>query len=447
MRADERLSALLLPVMYGMMGRPYQAMTRELQQNETLAEEALAALQWKRLTTLLHHCYLHVPYYRAMFDELGAHPDDIRTMADYARLPILDKEMLKSHSTSLVASTHDPGRMHRVTTGGSTGTPVQMYYDSRYFDWGWATLLRNISWTGHHPGERQAWVTRESTGGLPRALRLAIERKWVAGVVVQTPDTVAQWASHLARQQPRLVYSTPSSRLPALASYLLEHDIHLDSVRAVMTSSETLLDETRLLIEEAFGAQVFDQYGSTECLSIASECASGSMHVNADVNLVEYVPLDSAPDLSELVITPLFNYGMPLLRYRLKDLGRMLPGRCDCGRTLPRMGRLVGRLTGTATLSDGTVLTPYALEELVQGVPGIARFQFRQTSQDAFDLLVVRAPHDQSGLDAALGDIGRKFSEQNGPSVDFRVCYVDDIPLTSSGKHLYVVALQDETPQ
>lgn len=447
MRLDEHLSALALPAMYRVMGRPYTAMARELLHNETLADEQLAELQWERLTALLHHCHDNVPFYRTMFDELGAKPEDIRTPADYARLPVLDKAMLKANSSALVASNYDVGRMHRVTTGGSTGVPVQMYYDSGYFDHGWATLLRNMSWTGHRPGERQAWVTREATGGLPRALRLVIERKWVAGVVVQTPETIAQWAAHLARQKPVLVYSTPSSRLPALATYLLENDIRLDSVRAVMTSSETLLDESRLLFEKAFGAQVFDQYGSTECLSIAAECPAGSMHVNADMNLVEYAPLESASGVSELIITPLFNYGMPLLRYRLGDLGGPRPGRCSCGRTLPRMDRLVGRLTGTATLSDGTVLTPYALEELVQGVAGVARFQFRQTSPDGFDLLVVRAPQGGDDLEETLSSIGRRFTEQNGPRVDFRIRYVDDIPLTSTGKHLYVIAMNDETPR
>lgn len=447
MRLDERVSAMLLPAMYGIMGRPYQAMGRELLRNETLSEDQLAELQWSRLTALLGHCYDNVPFYRSIFDDLGAHPTDIRTLADYAKLPVLDKEKLKANSAALVATSHDLGRMRHVTTGGSTGVPVQMYYDHDYFDWGWATLLRNITWTGHRPGERQAWVTRESTGGLSRWLRLEVERKWVAGVVVQSPETVADWAAHLARQRPVLVYSTPSSRLPALATYLLEHDIRLESVRAVMTSSETLLDESRRLFEKAFGAQVFDQYGSTECLSIASECSAGSMHVNADINFVEYSPLSTVRDVNELIITPLFNYGMPLLRYRLGDLGGPLPDRCSCGRTLPRMSRLVGRLTGTATLSDGTVLTPYALEELVQGVAGIARFQFRQTSADAFDLLVIRAPGAGIELDQSLGGIEEKFTAQNGPRVEFRVRYVDDIPLTMTGKHLYVIALDDETPR
>jgi phenylacetate-CoA ligase len=421
-------------------------MVRTLHANEALPEEELARLQWERLTALIGHCYANVPYYRCVFDDLGAQPGDIRSPEDFARLPALDKESLRDHASELIATNYAREHMRKVTTGGSTGEPVQLYYDQAYFDWGWAALLRNMAWTGFVQGERQAWITRESTGGWMRELRLAIERKWVAGVVVQSPETVASWADQLVRQQPRLVYSTPSSRLTALATYLIDNGVRLDSVHAVMTSSETLLDDTRRLIERAFGAQVFNQYGSTECLSVAAECPAGSMHINADINYVEYQRVSPTATVNELVITPLFDYGMPLLRYRLKDVGEPVHGRCECGRTLPRMSALVGRLTGTVTLSNGTVLTPYALEELVQGVAGVSRFQFRQIAPDEFELLILKSHRDDTGVDAALGDIEERFERQNHARIRVDVRYVDDIPLTPSGKHLYVIGLNEETP-
>lgn len=447
MRLDERGSALLLPLMYRAMHRPYQAQLIELHANERLDEERLAELQWQRLSALIAHCYEQVPYYRTVFDRLGAKPQDIRSLADFARLPALDKPTLKANTDALIAANHDRTELEAVTTGGSSGIPVQLFYDADYFDRGWSALLRNMSWTGFRPGERQAWVTREATGGWKRELRLAIERKWVAGVVVQTPDTIAQWADKLARWQPRLVYSTPSSRLPALSHHLLEHDIRLDGVRAVMTSSETLLDANRELIERAFGAKVFNQYGSTECLSMAAECEAGSMHVNADVNLIEHVPVPSMPGVNEMIVTPLFAYGMPLLRYRLGDLGSPIEGRCACGRTLPRIGSLEGRLTGTATLSDGTVLTSFALEELLQSLPGVAQFQFRQVAPDAFDLLVITTHTDDAAVAASLDGIEDVFARRNGVRASIRVVYVDDIPLTAAGKHLYLVPLDTQTPR
>lgn len=442
MRVDERISAAALPLMYRFMGRPYPQMLRVLRRTERLPEAELAALQLDRIKALVAHCHAHVPYYRRVFAEMSITPADIRTLDDFASLAAMDKTTLRENATELVADTHPISAMQEVWTSGSTATPVMVRYDRDYFDWGWATLLRNLEWTGFKQGERQLWLTREDTGGIKRIARLALERKWIAGVVVQSPETIAKWAEDLKRIRPRLVYSTPSSRLSELAAYLLENDIRVEGVRAVMTTSETLLDSTRDLIERGLRARVFDQYGSTECLSIASECADGSMHVNAETNLVEYTPLEAAPGSFEMIVTPLMNYGMPLLRYRLGDMGAPVDGPCACGRTLPRMRMHAGRTAASVRLSDGSVLTPFSLEELIHHVPGVVRFQFRQVEPDVFDLLVVKASPEDTSVDEALRAIDEEFERNNGIRLTFRVSYVDDIPLTSSGKHLYVIPLK-----
>lgn len=447
MRTDERIAASLLPFMYGVMRRPYPAMIEEFRSTETLSEDELATLRLTRLQRLLEHSYANVPYYRSLFESIGAEPGDIRSFDEYAQLPTIDKSTLRERASELVAATHPVSDLTEVWTSGSTATPVMLYYDAAYFDHGWAALMRNMEWTGFTHGERQMWLTREDTGGWQRVVRLAVERKWVAGVVVQTPETIAKWAAELQRVQPRLVYSTPSSRLSELSAHLLERDIRLQGIRGVMTSSETLLEHTRALIEDAFGTRVYDQYGSTECLSIACECPAGSMHINAQINHVEYLPVDAAPGTYEMVVTPLMSYGMPLLRYRLGDFGAPVEGRCACGRTLPMMRMQAGRTAATVTLSDGSQLTPFSLEELVHDVNGIVRFQFRQVEPDVFDLLVVKASPGDALVDEALRDLSARFERSNGIRVAFNLHYVDEIPLTEAGKHLYVVPLERETPR
>lgn len=447
MRLDEHASAALLPLMYRYMGRPYMALLDQYRVIETMPAEQLAELQLERLKALVAHSYENVPYYRALFDEHGARPDDIRSLHDYARLPLLDKATVRERWSEIVASNYPREEMREVWTSGSTGTPVKLFHDRRYFDCGWAALLRNIEWTGHRRGERQYWLTREDTGGWQRELRLAIERKWIAGVVVQTPETIAKWAAELQRVKPVLIYSTPSSRLSELSDYLIAHDIRIEGLRAVMTSSETLLAPTRKLIERAFGAKVFDQYGANECLSIASECRAGNMHVNSHINLVEYLPVDGAAGTYEMIITPLMNYGMPFLRYRLGDLGAPVYGTCSCGRTLPLMKMMDGRTASTVTLSDGTVLTPFSLEELLHEVPGVVRFQFRQIEPDVFDLLVVKESRAGTQVEESLANAEDSFERHNGLRVAFNVHFVDDIPLTAAGKHLYVVPLQKGAPR
>ncbi|MDZ4168688.1 MAG: hypothetical protein U1E26_03410 [Coriobacteriia bacterium] len=450
MRPDEAAAALYLPTLYRLGRRPYPELMRALIATERLDSEQLNALQMERLQSLLAHCYEYVPYYRRLFDELGAHPDDIRSLDDYARLPVLEKETLRANLASFIATNQYGKRLSSVATSGSTGTPLVYHHDPRYFLHGWAALMRNMSWTGFRLGERQAWLAYSAPGGVKRAFRLALERKWQARELVFSEETIASWAHHLATWRPTFVYGAPSSRLAPIAAHMLSHDIRPQGIRSVMTSSEMLVEGQRRLLAEAFGASVYNQYGSTECLSIAAECGAGSMHVNAEVNIVEFEQLDWTGDARAIVVTPLFNYGVPLLRYVLRDLGEALPGECACGRTLPRMRSLIGRSDFSVTLSDGMTVTPFAFEGLVARVPGIIRYQFRQVTSDSFDLIVAALPEATQSIAEALSSLDERFARTTGGTAHFTVRFVEDIATAEAGKHLLVVPLdrrsKDQAP-
>ncbi|MDZ4168689.1 MAG: hypothetical protein U1E26_03415 [Coriobacteriia bacterium] len=443
LRIDEAAAALYLPALYHLGRRPYPRLVSELVASERFDPEQLHQLQLARLRALVTHCYANVPYYRALFNDLDVRPDDIRSMEDYARLPLLEKDTLRAEFASFIATDSHGERLMAATTSGSSGSPLKYRYDPEYFLHGWSALIRNMTWTGFRLGERQAWFTFSAAGGAKRALRLTLERKWLARELTFSDETLDGWARRLAHWEPRFVYGTPSSRLAPLAAHLLAHNVKPQGIRAVMSSSETLVDEQRQLIEEAFGAKVFNQYGATECLSIASECEAGSMHVNAELNLVEFERTEWTGDARAVIVTPLLNYGVPLLRYVLRDLGGSLPGQCPCGRTLPRMRNLIGRTSCCATLSDGSFVTPFAFEELVESTPGIVRFQFRQVKPDSFDLLVVTLPGAADSVRHALADLDAQFERNNGRKAHFALRLVDDIPFTPGGKHLYVIPLTD----
>lgn len=442
LRLDEAAAGLYLPILYRLGRRPYPSLVRDLTASERLDSEQLQALQLTRLQALVTHCYEHVPYYRRLFDDLGVQPGDIRSLEDYAHLPVLEKETLRAELPSLT-STNEHGQrlMRSVATSGSTGTPLVYQYDPRYFLYGWAALMRNMGWTGFRLGERQAWFAYSAPGGTKRAVRLWLERKWLARELAFDEEMVDRWARHLANWRPRFVYGAPSSRLAPIATHMLKHDIRPEGIRSVMASSEMLTEGLRRLLEQAFEAKVYNQYGSTECLSIASECEAGSMHVNAEVNLVEYVRLDWTQEAHAVVVTPLMNYGIPLLRYVLRDLSGDLPGTCACGRTLPRMRPLLGRADSSVTLADGRTVTPFALEGLVARVPGIVQYQYRQVAPDAFDLLIVSLPESRDSVRSALADLDERFTKSTGGQAHFNVRFVDTIACTKGGKHLLVVPL------
>jgi phenylacetate-CoA ligase len=418
-------------------------MRRELREDESLDAERVARLQLDRLSALLAHCYDNVPYYRAMFDELGAHPSDIRTLQDYAHLPMLDRDTLREKAASFVATNFNRDELVYVTTGGSTGEAVQLHMDQRYRDWGWAAFLRNVEWAGHRTGERQVWFTRPDDEGWPRRVRLELQRHWYVGVRNGTAESVASWAEAVRRHRPRFVYGYPHA-LAAIADYMLDRDRRFEGVHQVMVGSETLYEQQRKRIELAFGSRVYNQYGANECYSIASECRHGSMHVNSDINLIEFSPLDSQQEgdgAHEVVVTPLLARGMPLLRYRIGDEASAVPGQCACGLPFPLMRLDIGRLAEMMVFSNGRILSTMVPAARALDIPAIARFQFRQNADDSLDLLIVRAARGGESLNEALIRLEDDLAKEAGFRIEVRPTFVDEIPLTPAGKHKYVIPL------
>jgi phenylacetate-CoA ligase len=447
MRLDERASALLLPLSLRLTGRTLDSMSRELRANESLDPGELDRIQLARLAELLEHCYSNVPYYRDMFDGLGAHPSDIRTLADFAKLPCTDKQTLREHADSMIATNYPSNKLTTVFTGGSTGVPVRIVHDVRFRDWSWSVFLRNLSWTGFRPGERQYWLQRPGPTTHKRRIRLALERKRLEGVVLISETTAAKWTNDIRRYRPRLVCGNPST-LTAIASYVIEHHIQLDSVRELVASSETLFAHQREQITRGFKAPVFNQYGSTETGGISSECRHGNMHVNNDSLLLELVADEnSASGSHEAIVTPLYSYGMPLLRFRTGDRAEPTSERCGCGLPFPLMQMPEGRVDDCLRFADGTEVSALALERTIRAIPGIARFQFRQTAPDTLELRVIKGNGFGEATIARLADTQQRFAESSGTGVRILPMIVDEIALTPGGKHRSVVPLEDETPR
>lgn len=444
MRIDERTSALVLPLALRLAGKPINPKLAELLGNERLTASALAELQWAKLTALLAHCYECVPYYRRMFDEVGAHPSDIRTLAHYAKLPTTGKATLREVPDSLLSDRCRMNELKVIRTGGSTGVPVTVYQDEEYYCYGWDAFQRNMLWTGFTPGERQAWFTRPENSVASRRLRLALERKWVVGIGARSDKAFAEWAKGMLKHEPRFVHGHAVA-IASLATYALKHDIRFESVHQVMTTSETLTPQMREDIAEAFCAQVYSQYGCSEIYAIASECSHGNMHVNSDMNLVEFVPITKPGGIEahEIVVTPLHAFAQPLVRFRPGDSADPIEGRCSCGLPFPIMGMVEGRVDDTLTFSGGTEVSSAMLERIVRAIPGVARFQFRQTSRDALQLLVVadRRFTDQS-LEKLRGT-QEQFALQAGIRIDIAPVLVDEIEVLPNGKHQAVIRLEE----
>lgn len=399
-----------------------------LQRQQWLRPEQLRALQWRRLGAIVRHAEVSSPFYRQRFRAAGFTARDLRDWSDLLRLPVTTRRDLQ-HPEALVADGLDPQRMERSRTTGSTGTPTTTYFDRRAWLMGRFVLkARARVACGLRPWDRVA-IFREDA---PARLRPAMARRTASFSVHQPPEEVL---GDLHTYAPTAIYGPPShlARL-ALTGAAPE------SLRLVFTSAEMLDTMTRRTLEEGFDAPVLDVYGCTETKEVAWECPEREgYHVNAEWLLVEVLDGSGPEGLPEgtVLLTSLYNRGMPLLRYQVGDTGRLVPGTCSCGRGLPLVLPVLGRSVDYLDLPDGRTVSPYSLTCAVENVPGIAQYQIVQTRPDRVVVRVV--PGDSFGdatrpaitaaLRPTLGGLDIEIEETShiptGPGGKFRVVRSD----------------------
>ncbi|MER6103307.1 phenylacetate--CoA ligase PaaK [Streptomyces sp. NPDC001832] len=372
-------------------------MTALLDAAERLGRDELAALQLERLRATLHHAYENVGHYRSAFDKAGLHPNDCRTLADLARFPFTTKADLRdNYPFGMFAVPED--RVRRIhASSGTTGRPTVVGYTERDLDT-WADVVaRSIRAAGGRPGQKVhvAYGYGLFTGGL--GAHFGAERLGCTVIPASGGMTTRQ-VQLIQDFRPEIIMVTPSYMLTLLDEFERQDvDPRTTSLRVGIFGAEPWTEEMRREIEERFAIDAVDIYGLSEVMGpgVAQECVEtkDGLHIWEDHFYPEVVdPLtgDVLPDgeEGELVFTSLTKEAMPVIRYRTRDLTRLLPG---TARVFRRMKKVTGRSDDLVILR-GVNLFPTQIEEIVLRTPGVApHFQLRLTREGRLDALTVRA--------------------------------------------------------
>jgi phenylacetate-CoA ligase len=436
---ESRVFDLAIPIVYRVAGRPQLRLLQELRARDRWSPEQVAKLQLAELQKLVSHAVATVPYYTELFAKLGIGASDIRTLDDYAKIPVLTRDIVRANLQRLV-STAVP-RLIPNTTGGSTGVTMRFNHTREFRNIASAAWFRNYAWTGLPLGCRKSYVW-----GHPKEQRYAKELKgrlehWLHRRLFLnawniTIEQATAWVQDIERFGASFVYGYASS-LFTLAQLASAAGKRPTGVRAVMSTAEPLFPHQRRLIEEFFGCRVFDQYGSREVWSIASECKHGELHVNSDLHVVEHVLMGG--EIPNVVVTPLHNYGMPLLRYLNDDLAAPGQKPCACGLPYPTIGRVQGRTSDNLKTPDGRIVHSTYFVNIMSQLDEVAQFQFVQRSLSDVTLSVVRAAGFDESASRALDTIRRKFARDLG--FPLKTEFVDVIQRPPSGKTRFSVSL------
>ncbi|MFD5202320.1 phenylacetate--CoA ligase PaaK [Streptomyces sp. NPDC058375] len=427
-------------------------MTAMLDAAEQLDRGALEALQLERLRSTLQHAYDNVPFYRVAFDRAGLRPEDCRALADLARFPFTVKADLRDNYPfgMFAVPEHEVRRIH--ASSGTTGRPTVVGYTERDLDT-WADVVaRSIRAAGGRPGHKVhvAYGYGLFTGGL--GAHYGAERLGCT-VIPASGGMTARQVRLIQDFRPEIIMITPSYMLTLLDEFERQGvDPRSTSLKVGIFGAEPWTEEMRREIEERFAIDAVDIYGLSEVMGpgVAQECVEtkDGLHIWEDHFYPEVVDPFTGEVLAdgeegELVFTSLTKEAMPVIRYRTRDLTRLLPG---TARTFRRMEKVTGRSDDMVILR-GVNLFPTQIEEIVLRTPAVApHFQLRLTRQGRLDALTVRAEAraDATAAEREAAAVAIAAAVKDGVGVSVGVEIVDPESLERSvGKIRRIVDLRE----
>lgn len=422
-------------------------------EGERMGRDELAALQLTRLRTTLRRAYDRVPFYRQAFDKAGLHPDDCRSLSDLALFPFTTKSDLRDQYPfgMFAVPRSEVRRIH--ASSGTTGRPTVVgYTDGDLSTWA-DVVARSIRAAGGRPGQivHIAYGYGLFTGGL--GAHYGAER--LGCTVVPASGGMTDRQVRLIEDfRPEVIMVTPSYMLTLLDEMERQGiDPRATSLRTGIFGAEPWTEEMRREIEERLNIDAVDIYGLSEVMGpgVAQEFAEtkDGLHIWEDHFYPEVVdPLTGAVlpegEPGELVFTSLTKEAMPIVRYRTRDLTRLLPG--TVRPAFRRMEKITGRSDDMIILR-GVNLYPTQIEEILLRTPALApHFQLRLTREGRLDALTVRVEArrdtDTPRRTAAAASVARAVKEGIGVSVSVEV--VDPETLERSvGKIKRMVDLRD----
>jgi phenylacetate-CoA ligase len=439
---------VLFPTWEGTVrGRPTVTLQHHLERSQWRSRDELEAMQMGALRRLLVHAWANVPFWRARMDAIGMRPEDVRSLEDYRKLSVVDRAALRDGAESRV-STAPPFPTISKTTSGSTSEPLVVRYDAGSEHWRQATKYRGYGWAGYRVGVRTLhyWGMGNPPTGWKRA-KISADRalrreRWI-NCNRRGEEELSAVAEEIRKDPPEVMLAF-SQAAADLARFVIDRRIRCPEM-TVICAAERLLPADREVIAQAFGARVFETYGSREVMLIGAECeAHDGMHLSMENLLVEIIVrgengaerLAEPGESGEVVLTDLHNHGMPLLRYASGDYATAM-GRetCTCGRGLARISGVDGRVAETLVDGEGgRVSGLLVVVAVVYAGDGVKAFQLVQHRDRAVTIrLVVDALGPE--LEAKL----RALVEPHLRGVPIRFERVPEIPLAPSGKRQLVI--------
>lgn len=395
--------------------------------------------QWELLKKLLSFAYENVNYYRNLFKRLSLTPEDIRTAADFKKIPILTKRDIMENFDELMPLDISERKPFLNSSGGSTGVSLNFYQDDYYQKKRVSGVYWGNELAGWRFGEPTAYlwgVDDERLASARDSLNRFLKNEMILNTFNMDRDDMKGFYKKLLRFRVKFIIGYASS-LDVFFRFLKKENLRIPTLKSVISSAEVLHKEVRDFLQTEYGVQVFDRYGSREVGLISAECeAHKGMHIYTDNVYLEVEPCSLASREGEVIVTSLINYAMPFIRYKIEDFGILDESPCSCGRNLQKIKSIIGRSTSVFTTPDGRLVHGEYFTHLFYGLKEIKSFQFIQKNLKYYILKIVPGEGFTKGVLLPVVDKIKKMLKTE--HIEIKV--VDSIEPAKSGKHIFTLS-------
>lgn len=434
------LRYLIMPLYEKIKGKKLLMYLNEYESRLNWSKEELQHYQLQQLKSLLTHAYNNTSYYRKVWTNAGiTNINEIQTLSDFEKLPVVTKDDIREHYQGFVSTKHKNNI--KKSTGGSTGQPFHFELNLESNTRREAVMWRGYGWLGAGLGQKTMYLWGADLGQPSRfntiknALYHGFYNRKMLNSFEMNERNKNEYISEINRYKP-VAFVSYVNPLYELALYINEHKVDVFQPQTILTGAEPLHQFQREVIEQAFNCPVYDTFGCREFMLMSAECQENkSLHINIDHLVVETVDEQLQPvhnQSGDLLITDLHNYGFPLIRYLNGDRATLVDKPCACGNPLPIMKSVDGRKLDIIKTPKGGSIPGELFPHLFKEIKSITKFQVKQSVIDSLDIIIIASDKFCEDDKAKITDEINRYSNK---SLKLNFIMVNDIPLTTSGKH------------
>lgn len=426
-------------------GGNFNKYVKELEKSQYFDKKTIKENQEERLKYIVKIAYDNVPYYRKLFRNHSLKPSDIRYIEDLNKIPLLEKETVKKFGDEFISKNIKRKDLVAESTGGTTGTPLDIYYTKDALKYIYALCeARFKHWAGVKSGDKLASFLHGVDAFVPISQTKPPFWRWnkennqlLFSVFHMNEKNLKYYIKKYNEFQPKIIQGYTSA-IDIFAKYILKYKIKVFAPKAILVSSETLFDIQRKNIEKAFNSKVYNGYGGAENAALISECEKGRLHINPECSIVEFIKIRGTENKYEIIGTNLFNFAMPLLRYRTGDMVTLTnETKCPCGRNFPLIKSIEGRTDDMLMTPEGEYIGSASMSVVFELVNNIQEVQIIQNKMDEIIVKVVKLENFNKNDLNLLKD---RLKERLGNKVSIKVVFVNQIKRTRAGKFKFIIS-------